>query len=248
MKKIRRAILLPDIHYPNHIRACFTAVQPFIKDFKPDYLIYMGDQLSLDMISTWNKGKPRLTEKKRLIKDYVKFDGLFLRKNEKLAPNNCEHIWFDGNHEQRADWVCDAQPALAGLIESRNALKLEQRGYRVIRFGKIYRLGKLILLHGKYWNMHHAKKTVEMFENSVCYAHTHNPQIYAKIVPIDTGTYHIATCLGCLSNTQPDYKAGQATRWINQFAVVYLQPRGHFWLYPITIVGGKFIFNGKLYG
>ena len=132
MKKIRKAILLPDIHYPDHIRANFTAIEPFIKDFRPDYLIYMGDQLDLDMISTWNKDKPGLVEKKRLLKDYIKFDGLFLRKHEKITSRNCERVWIDGNHEQRADWICDSQPALRGLIEPRNALKLEQRGYRVI--------------------------------------------------------------------------------------------------------------------
>ena len=247
MKKLRRAILLTDIHYPDHIRANFTAIEPFIKDFKPDIFVYMGDQLDLDMISSWNESKPRNTEMKRLNQDYKKFDVLFLRKHEKLAPK-ARRIWIDGNHCQRADWYVDKHPAFEGMIEPRNVLKLAERGYKVIKFGGYYKLGKLIVIHGKYWNVYHAAKTVNMFENSVVYAHTHNPQIYAKTVPIDTGKYHIATSLGCLSSTTPEYKAGRATRWINQFAVVYLDDKGSFWLYPITIVNGKFIFNSKIYG
>lgn len=247
MKKSRVALLFPDIHYPEHISACFTAIEPFIKDINPDYMVYMGDQMSLDGVSSWNAGKPKKTEMMRLRKDYQEFDRLFLRKHEKLAPR-AHRVWIDGNHEARADWYADKHPAISGLIEPRNVLELEKRGYEVLKFGEIYKLGKLYVFHGKFWNMHHAKKTVGMFENSVVYGHTHNPQIYAKTVPVDTKKYHMATCLGCLSNTQPDYKAGQATRWINQFAVVYLDARNFFWVYPITIVHGRFMWNGKHYG
>ena len=247
MKKIRKAILLPDIHFPDHIKACQTAIDPFIKDFQPDYIIYMGDQMALDAVATWNRNKPRKTEMMRLRNEYLEFNKLFLLKHEKLAPN-AKRIWIDGNHEARADWFADEHPSVSGLIEPRNALELRKRGYIIRRFGEIYRLGKLYVLHGKYWNKYHANKTVYEFENSCVYGHTHNPQVYAKVVPLDTKRMHIATCLGCLSNTHPEYKAGRATRWINQFGVVYLDDKGHFYLTPVTIVNEKFIINNKMYG
>jgi predicted phosphodiesterase len=244
---IKRAIILPDIHYPHHEKKAMAAIVKFLADFKPDYLIYLGDQLSLDMVSFWTKDKPLLKEGQRLHYEYDGFDKEILSVHEKIVGKKCQKVWFVGNHEYRVQRYLEQTPELEGLLEAETYLKLKKRGFKVIEFNKIYELGKLMLIHGWYYNRYHAAKTVEQFENSVCYAHTHNPQEFFKVSPIDSSKYHGAFCLPCLCSLNPDYHKNKPNNWINGFGVVYLHEDGFFNLYKVIINKGKFIFNNKTY-
>jgi predicted phosphodiesterase len=248
MAIFKKAVLLPDIHYPDHDKKCLKAVLKFIQENKPDIIVFMGDQLTLDPVSFWNKGKPGLSEGKRLLADYQGFEREILTPIIKAGKKNCQYVWIVGNHENRASKFIQENPSVKGLIEPEGYLRLKERGFKVVEFGNYYELGKLYVMHGEFWNKYHAAKTVETFENSVMYAHTHNPQMYAKVVPRDTGKYHIAWCLPCLCNLAPDYKAGKSNRWINGFGVVYVRPDGYFDPYMVIINRGSFVFNDKLYG
>jgi predicted phosphodiesterase len=247
MSKFKKAVLLPDIHYPDHDKKCMKAVISFVKDFRPDVLVFMGDQLTLDPVSFWNKGKPGLNEGLRLIDDYKGFEEEILNPLIKPIPKT-EKVWIIGNHEDRARKFIQENPSVKGLIEPEEFLNLKERGFKIVPYGELYELGKLYVMHGEFYNKYHAAKTVETFENSVMYAHTHNPQLYSKVVPRDTGRYHCAFCLGCLCNRSPEYKAGKANRWMHGFGVVYLRPDGYFDPYMVYINKGQFIFNDKLYG
>ena len=72
--EIQKTVLMPDIHYPHYDQRVMDALEEFIIDYQPDELVYMGDQISLDCISYWNKRKPLLKEGKRLLNDYEGFD------------------------------------------------------------------------------------------------------------------------------------------------------------------------------
>jgi predicted phosphodiesterase len=248
MTKFKKSVLLPDIHFPDHDKKSMKAVIAFIKDFQPDTVVFMGDQLTLDPVSFWNKGKPGLSEGKRLLDDYKGFEEEILTPIIKAGKKSCQYVWLDGNHENRAAKFIEENPSVKGLIEPHKYLRLKERGFILVEHGDLYQLGKLYVMHGEFWNKYHAAKTVETFENSVVYAHTHNPQTYAKSVPRDTNRYHIAWCLGCLCNRTPDYKVGKANRWINGFGVVYVRPDGFFDLFTVNINKGSFIFNDKMYG
>lgn len=247
MSKFKKAVLLPDIHYPDHDKKCMKAVTAFVKDFRPDVLVFMGDQLTLDPVSFWNKGKPGLSEGKHLIDDFKGFEEEILTPLVKASPK-AKRVWIIGNHEDRARKFIQENPSVKGLIEPEEFLNLKDRGFQIVKYGDLYELGKLYVMHGEFWNKYHAAKTVETFENSVMYAHTHNPQVYSKTVPRDTGRYHCAFCLGCLCNRTPEYKSGKANRWMHGFGVVYVRPDGLFDPYMVYINKGQFIFNGKLYG
>ncbi|MFX1538373.1 MAG: hypothetical protein ACFFDI_29635 [Promethearchaeota archaeon] len=246
--QIQKTVLLPDIHYPNYEQRVMGAVDEFIIDYEPDELVYMGDQLELNAISGWNKNKPLLKEGQRLLKEYEGFDYHILQTHENIAPN-VRRVFMIGNHEQRVEWYCQEHPELKGMIDIAQYLDLEKRGYTIIPFNEIYKLGKLAVIHGFYWNKYHAAKTLDAFEGNVVYAHIHNPQMYAKVSPIDRKGYHTATALGCLCNIKPDYKKNAPNFWINQFGIVeHLPATGAFNLYPITIIEGSFMFDGKYYG
>ena len=247
--KIQKTVLLPDIHYPHYDQCIMDSVDEFIFDYDPDQLVYMGDQITLDCISYWNKRKPLLKEGQRLIKDYDGFDHHILKTHENITRPETKRVFMIGNHERRIEMYCEEHPELKGMIDLERHLKLEERGYTIVPFNEIYKIGKLSVIHGFYWNKYHAAKTLEAFEGNVAYAHVHNPQMYAKVSPIDRKGYHTATSIGCLCNIKPDYHKNAPNFWINQFAVVEMLPAtGMFNLYPITIIDGSFMWNGNYYG
>lgn len=247
--QIQKVVLLPDIHYPHYEQRVMDAVDEFIIDYEPNELIYMGDQISLDCISYWNKRKPLLKEGQRLLDDFDGFNEEVLLNHENITDPSTKRTFMIGNHEYRLTLYAQEHPELAGFVDIERHLNLVERGYEIVPFNEIYKLGKLSVIHGYYWNKYHAAKTLEAFEGNVVYAHVHNPQMYAKVSPIDRKGYHTATSLGCLCSIKPDYHKNAPNFWINQFGVVeYLPASGYFNVYPITIIEGSFMWNGKYYG
>jgi len=247
--EIQKTILLPDIHYPHYDLKVMDAVGEFMVDYDPDEIVYMGDQLSLDCISGWNRKKPLLKEGQRLIRDFNNFDKDVLQVHERITRPETRRTFMTGNHEQRIQWYIEEHPELEEMIEIDRNLKLQDRGYKLIPFNAIYKIGKLSVIHGYYWNKYHATKTLEAFEGNVVYAHVHNPQMYAKVSPVDRRGYHTATALPCLCNIKPDYKKNAPNFWINGFGVVeHLPATGYFNIYMIIIIDGSFMWNGTYYG
>lgn len=243
---MKKVVLLPDIHYPEHSVKCMDLVKKFIKDFKPDEIIYQGDNLDMAVISHWNKDKKRKVELKRLREDYEGFNKEILRPIERLAPK-AKMIWLEGNHENWIEQYIDKNPEVEGMIEPEICLDLIKRKYKIIPFNEVYRIGKMNVIHGYYTNRYHAAKTLDVFGENVCYAHIHALQAHSKVQPMDSKNFTAAYGLPCLCDLKPDYMKNRPSAWINGFGVMYLLPNGDFNLYPIIITNNKFIFNNKLY-
>ncbi len=247
--EIQKTILLPDIHHPHIDERGMEALNQFMFDYDPDELVYMGDQVSLDCISYWNKKKPLLKEGQRLIKDFDNFDKDILQLHENLTRDDIRRTFMIGNHENRINTYVEENPELQDFIDIVRYLELKERDYNIIPYNEVYKVGKLNIIHGYYYNMYHAKKTVDVFEGNVVYAHVHNPQMYTKISPIDKKEYHMATCLPCLCSIKPDYGKNAPNYWVNGFGIVeHLPATGFFNLYTVIINEGAFMWNGKYYG
>jgi predicted phosphodiesterase len=249
MFKIKKSVLLPDIHHPNYEQRVMDAVDEFIIDYEPDELVYMGDQIDLSCVSSWSKNKPLLKEGKRLLKDYNDFNQDILINHENITSPETERVFIFGNHEQRVSWYIEQHPELDGFINIEKCLNLEERGYKIVPFNEIHYIGKLAVIHGFFYNKYHATKTLDAFEGNVVYGHVHNPQMYAKVTPLDQKGYHTATSLPCLSTINPNYRKNMPNRFLNGFGIVeHLPATGQFHLYTIIIVDGSFMWNGRYYG
>lgn len=247
--EIQKTVLLPDIHHPHYEKRTMEAVNEFIFDYNPDELVYMGDQMSLDCISWWNKDKPLLKEGKRLLKDYNLFDKEVLEIHENITREETRRIFMIGNHERRVNMYVQKNPELEDFIDYVRHLKLLERNYIIVPYNGVHKVGKLNVIHGYYYNMYHSKKTVEAFEGNTVYGHVHSPQVHTKISPIDQKGYHMATALPCLCSIKPDYKNAAPNHWINGFGIVeHLPATGFFNLYTIIIIEGSFMWNGTYYG
>jgi len=259
-RKARRVVLLPDIHYPYQDQNCLNAVFHFLKWFKPDELVLLGDAMDMTAVSHWleKSNKRRQKENLRLRKSYDNFDRDVLLKLEKILPKWCVKVYMGGNHEDWAEQAVDELPQYEGMLEPENYLKLAERGWRWIpynvedKMGNVsrgtHKIGKLLVLHGMYTNMYHAAKTVRAFSCSTAYCHTHDIQFHTEAHVDDPRSYHTAQSIGCLCKKGPEYLRGFANRWINSFGIVYVREGGDYNLYVPIIIRGKFSFANKVFG
>ncbi len=259
MDRIKKVVLLPDIHYPHWNPTAFKAVLKFIKWVKPNEVILLGDAMNMDTVNHWkkNKGDILYFEGKRMRTEYANFDRDVLKPIERAIGKNAKKIYMGGNHEDWVNQVVDKFPQLQGMVEPDICLKLHERNWIWIPYvvnnadgtwkRGTYTIGKLLVFHGQYTNKYHSAKTASQFSKSVAYGHTHDIQMSTSTTQDDYMSYHTAQSIGCLANLSPEFLQGRANRWVNAFGIVYLRKGGYFNLYVPIIVKGKFVYAGKIF-
>lgn len=254
---MKRLVFVCDEHYPHVIPAYHdlnkpyreTAFIKFLKDFQPHVFVHGGDQLDLDCIAHWNKGKPRLVEGKRLKSVYDNYNRL-LDTQERALKHTEKIVMLEGNHDRWISDMLDAEPALEGLIEVDRNLRIKERGYTWIDRGKHYKFGKMHFIHGDYQEgytaAYHAKAIANIYGKSVMYGHFHSNQTYAAKTPFDERPYQTYS-VGCMSNVNPMWKRNKPSAWLNSFAAITFLDNGNYFATIVNIVNGQFVFDGKLY-
>lgn len=244
---IKKVLFLSDWQIPYQID--FEPIYKFMADFKPDIITLAGDMLDLEGLQGyWEKPVEAINWTE--IFEEIRIANEMLDRIDKISPKAEKHWWM-GNHEERLHKFRKANPAycrknskLPYLIED---LKLKERKYKIHWQNDLVPFGKLHIFHGLDYNDSHAKKTLMANEVNVAYGHVHDAQRYTKVSRIDSQPKS-AWSLGCLCNRNPEWKNGEPNRWVNGFAVFFVQPNGNFNLYPIDIIDGSFVGpNGVLY-
>ena len=250
---IKKIVLLPDIHYPNHNPEAMEAVFKFVKWFKPHAVNLLGDAMEMEFANHWQKRAGNLQYFKNITVagTYNDFDRDILSRLESVLPKNCEKVFMEGNHEYWTHGIVAKDPTLKGVVEPELFLRLALRGWEWIPYIQnhkrgIKQYGKLLATHGFYTNKYHAAKTAETFSKSVVYGHTHDIQSYTKVTVDDVG-YHTAQSIGCLCTRSPEFMRGNMNRWVNAFGIVLLREDGMFNIYVLVIIDGKFSFDGKVF-
>jgi predicted phosphodiesterase len=252
--KIEKAIVIPDVHAPYHDHLSIGAVLRYIEDNKWDHLIFLGDFLDYFCISRFNEGQPGMIANKT-IQDELRIGEALLQrflKSAKKKNPKCKIVYLEGNHEARAYQFAMMFPHLKGLIEPEIALGFGSKDIKYIRswsWSEPFSIGKAYFAHGRYTNIHHAKKMVEAYEENIFYGHVHDINAYSK-TSIGTGKSKVGQSLGCLCDypKEQDYTKGAPKNWAQSFATFYFQPNGHFNYYITRIFDHKFISpEGKLY-
>jgi len=243
-KPIMRGIAVGDMHYPYQNQEAMNILLEFTKDFQPDYFLLMGDQMDMDSISYYNSNKPKLTEGKRLKREYKGFQHKVLNPLDIILDDQCKRYFFIGNHEYRVDRLIESSPQYEGFIEVESNLDLEK--YRVIPFNDTINIGEMYFLHGVYWNKYHAEKNARIYGKHVFNWHVHTNQVYTMHSPINRLPRQ-GVSVGCMCDKNPDWMRGKPNAWVNQFMYFYLFGNGSFMYYTPIILNGRAMINDKLY-
>lgn len=242
-----------DLHFPKYDAATFNAMLSFIKDVKPDGFIFGGDQMDNAEISHHNKHKPIYKPRGEYDRNTKQFDKYILQPLEKLL-GSAEKVWITGNHDDWEREFVESHPELEGTIERQTALQLEDRGWEVVPLGRCKRLGHLNIIHGEVLTgignqagMYPSRKAVEIYGDNILAGHTHAPQSFCKISPVEQKKKHMGWIAPILGHTNPAYLENRPTAWMQGFVVIEFQPNGFFNLYPIITFEGRFSYGGKSY-
>jgi Calcineurin-like phosphoesterase len=251
----KKFVALYDLHYGyerrnrhkislHDPRAMDVALQ-FASDFKPNIIIAGGDILDCGAISHHNRQKPGRTEGLRVLADAQECGQQFIQPLNQLKAEKRHFI--KGNHEAWLDQLVEDMPGLEGLLDLPRLLPLD--GWDVIEQGGHVNLGKLTFLHGDQLSggEHVAKQAVINYERSVRFGHFHSQQTYSKNTPFDAEFPKTGISVGCLCRKSPHYGKSRPNKWSQGFLYGYILPDGSYHDYPVTIVKGRAVVNGKVY-
>jgi hypothetical protein len=255
MPKVKIYVVLADVHYPKVHKPTLNAVLDFLDKNKVDGLVYQGDQMDFESISHHTKGKPLFRLRNGYMNDIRGFERDVLLPIEQKLTDVCERYWLIGNHERFEQDLIEEQPELEGVLNHVEHLQLYERGYEVIPLGHCLKLGKLNIVHGEILSgmgnqgsVFPSRKAVELYGGNVLAAHSHAPQMFSKISPVEHTQKHQGYINGILGALNPSYLRNRPTAWMSGFALVELHPNGFFNLYLINVINGKFSYGGIIYG
>jgi|SRR5208282_934149 len=255
MEKTSNAVAVYDMHYPKIHKPTIKCIFEYVEENPPDVFIFGGDQFHFDCISHHTKQTPIFRTRRSYINDIEGFDKNILTPLEALLPRGCEKIWIIGNHEDWEQDLINEQPELEDAVGHVRLLRLRERGWTIVPLGHAYRLGKLFVVHGEVLTgignqagMYPARKAVELYAGNVLAGHTHAPQTFTKVSPVE----HTNKWQGYISpiagNVNPEYLRNRPTAWLNGFNIIHTFADGSFNYYPAIVIKGRFAYGGKVYG
>lgn len=255
LSKVKRYVVGADLHFPKVSWSTFEAMLEYIKDIKPTGFVFQGDQFDNEEISHHNNNKPFYKERRSYLRNQEDFAERILTPLEQALPRNADRTWIVGNHDDWEFQFVEAHPELEGVIDRPSALKLEEKGWEIVPLAHTKRLGELNVIHGEVLTgignqagVFPSRKAVELYSGNVLAAHTHSPQSFAKVSPVEIKRKCMGWIAPILGATNPTYLRNRPTAWINGFTEVEVYDKGLFNCYPIVVIDGKFARGGKVYG
>lgn len=251
MSDITKVAVLPDIHAPLQHDRSLTVALEFVKDYKPDVLVQLGDMCDYSSLSRFD-----LLKERELIGMTTEVRGAneVLDAIDAVVPARCQKIMCEGNHDRRPEtynlnnWTKGVRKVTGKkylpLFYDAYALKL--RGWDWVEEGKCYKIGKALFTHGWYVNRYHAAKTVQKWFKTIFYGHTHDYQVHT-INGMD-GRPNSGVSLGTLSRFDLGYLKGIPPNWCHMFAHIEFFGNGLFTPHMIPIIKGRFCDGGKVWG
>lgn len=244
-----------DLHFPKYDRATFKTMLACIREWQPGGFIFGGDQFDNAEISHHNKKKPLYKETASYGRNQEQFRDTILRPLESALPTKCQKVWIIGNHDYWEYEFVEAHPEFDGFVDRPKWLGLAERGWEVVGIGHTKHFSKLDVIHGEVLTgignqagKYPAAKAVDIYGSNVLAGHTHAPQSYARISPVEKKHKHMGWIAPILGATNPAYLENRPTAWMQGFVRIEFYKGGYFNLYPIITFNGRCSFGGKVYG
>ena len=214
-------LVIGDAHVaPGQNLRRFKWANQFIRDHDFDRIVVIGDFLTLDCFSEWDKDKRKKMEGRRYEQDVeTGREALDLLLD---SVTSIPIIFTEGNHEERAKRYIDTHPELEGVIHVETDLFLRQRHHHPITYvpykedwtykgvsfthAPIQENGKPVA--GKF----STKKALALYHNSVVYGHTHKLDLACEH---RHNSLHLnqAVNVGCFFEHVDEYAQGSATSY-----------------------------------
>lgn len=236
--------VISDTHIPFQDPEVLQAVEGFLAETQPDVLVYNGDIFDFYQISEYEKDPTRIATMQKEVDTVTKmFD-----RHKKLMPK-AERWFITGTHERRLQrFLWTKASALSSLrcLTLDSLFGLSDRGIKLVDFEQgIIVNNTFLILHGDITSIHSgftAKRLMEKHGGCGIAGHCHRAGSYYKRDRFGTWAWWEG---GCLCSLNPDWISNP--NWTQGFSLVHFNGN-RFWVEQIPIIGGTFLYGGKLYG
>lgn len=209
----------------------FKALGNFILDQQPKVIISIGDFLTLDSLSEWDKDNRKAMENRRYSEE-IKVGNQALdlmsepmwnfnqrNKRSKKKQYLPRLIYIHGNHEARLTRYLNKNPVWLNHIGIEKDLKLKMRGFENVSYKHHIYINGICFTHipisfngrpitGKYITT----KALDLYTTSVVFGHTHSLNVGNRY---RHGQAHLQQALncGCFFEEEPEWITGAPAEW-----------------------------------
>jgi UDP-2,3-diacylglucosamine pyrophosphatase LpxH len=240
---MKTVLICPDVHIPYEHEAAVKCLVRVCKAIQPDYFVCLGDLLDFYQLSRFDKDPGRKTT----VSDDCDLARRWFYKVDAALPLKCEKVFIEGNHENRLQkWIWSNAMDLGKMIPSLpEYLHLKKLGWVHVPYGKLWRLGDVLYMHGDRCGMNVSMNMIRKYGCNVVHGHDHGAALryFANAV-----TRMWALNCGHLSDMdQQEYLYGGVADWTMGFGLVeYTNDFKHAVPSFVPVIDGKAMVRGKL--
>jgi len=222
-----------------------------IKDIQPTRVVFIGDLLTLDSLSGWDKDKRKKMEGRRYAKDIQSGVEFLNRMEAQMGDWDGEVILTEGNHEDRLWRYLDKDPSFSEHVDYRKDMGLDERGWKVVPYKEDYRHKGVCYTHipitaaGRPISRKDiCGAALDTYGVPVIFGHTHrlaNAQLHRK------GTAHLQEALnvGCYFEHIDEYAKGSQTNYWRGLVVIDHYAQGRFGFRTIPMSELRKLYRGR---
>lgn len=254
MKNLEKFFIYSDMHIPFHSNNLLASSFYFLKDFKPDHVINIGDLLDFDMFSSFSKDPERLLS----FEDDLEIARNYWKKVRQIAGADAKLYYCVGNHEERLQkFLFSKAPELSKISNLSLESLLNLKEHNVSIFHEWERLtfhGKFEVKHGKQVatkSGYSAHKEMDKIMMSGVTGHVHRA---AKVIMSKNNIDYTWCECGHMADLSKGFKyiGSVPPDWKNAMAVAYMwQDDKDEWQTKVDLVEAtnehSFLYNNKLY-
>lgn len=241
MSTEKRILVIGDAHVaPHQNLRRFKALGNYVKAVEPDVIVDIGDFLSLDSLSEWDKDKRKKMEGRRYQADIDAANRAYdLFQN--VPKNTKQRHKIMGNHEQRSDRYVDYNPVMTGKMDLAKDLQLKERGYIVTPYKDHVDISGISFTHIPINSMgkpigepNVTRKALQLYNNSVVFGHTHSLSHSAEH---RTNAPHLnqALSVGCFFEHVDEYAVGSKTDYWRGLVLLTVSHNNRFDINTISM-------------
>lgn len=208
----------------------FDILSQFIMDKRPDHIILMGDFLTLQCLSAWDRNKRRAMEGQRylleveagnealdrMLKDMNEWNDK--RKRSKKGQYHPNLVYINGNHEDRLDRYIEQEPTFEGVVEVQKDLRLADRGFKFIPYRSYHWINDIGFTHVPFNKVREisgvdiTRKASLVTVKSCVFGHTHELHISNSHRMGQEHLQQVAN-VGCFFEEHEKYVEGRMTQY-----------------------------------
>lgn len=228
----------------------FNALANYMKETLPDAIVFMGDFLSLDSMSAWDKDKRKLMEGRRFYEEIAQGNRALdiideartkiskhKKKKNGRTYKGVSGFFLEGNHEYRLKKYLEYHPELdAKTMNIESLLGLDSRKYKYTEYGEYTDVFEAQFTHipiqgnGRPLSGPNVvNRALDLHHFDIVFGHTHRMGIaYGSKLGTFTQGYYAYNC-GCFFEGTPHYilnKSSCESWWRGVTTITYPDDAG----------------------